>query len=34
MGHYVAIFLGALVGSIIGQIIWYKWFDKPKRNLK
>ena len=33
MGHYIAVFLGALAGGIIGQFIWHKWLEKPKRNL-
>ena len=33
MAHYIAVFLGALAGGIIGQFIWHKWLDKPKRKL-
>ena len=33
IGHYVTVFFGALFGGIIGQFIWFKWLDKPKRKL-
>ena len=33
IGHYVSVFFGALLGGIIGQFIWFKWLDKPKRKL-
>ena len=33
IGHYVSVFFGALLGGIIGQLIWFKWLDKPKRKL-